>query len=158
LILDIDCIPLSSYAIEYSFQQAEKNILIGNIQRANHINNNAHLYVSPSSMCFSKDLYFSLDCPSFASTHKGDIGEEFTYRAENNIEYYYPSHFEQQPTNKKGIIQNAWELNEALPTYGIGTTYSLNDIDMYYHLFQSRYGTHNQLFYNRCNKLLNDNR
>ena len=33
LLLDVDCIPLNSYALEYTFEQAEKGKLIGNVQR-----------------------------------------------------------------------------------------------------------------------------
>ena len=39
LILDTDCIPLNSYALDYIFSQAEKDILIGNAQRSMHIEN-----------------------------------------------------------------------------------------------------------------------
>ena len=33
LLLDVDCIPLNAYALEYTFEQAEKGKLIGNVQR-----------------------------------------------------------------------------------------------------------------------------
>ncbi|MED5271138.1 MAG: hypothetical protein VYE26_06775, partial [Pseudomonadota bacterium] len=53
LMLDTDCIPLNSYALEYIFSQAEKDILIGNAQRSMHIDNDEHMYIGSSCLCLS---------------------------------------------------------------------------------------------------------
>ena len=154
LILDIDCIPLSRQALEYTFSQAEEDRLVGNIQRANHINNNEHLYVGPSCMCFSKIFYDSINRPSFEFTHRGDVGEEITYRTQEHnkrIEYYIPQKYEQLPEGGK-----SWKLNDTLPEFGVGTTYTnkFNE-EMFYHMFQSIYHVHNNLFYNKCIEVIN---
>ena len=47
LLLDVDCIPLNAYALEYTFEQAEKGKLIGNVQRGMHLDNDEHNYVAP---------------------------------------------------------------------------------------------------------------
>ena len=39
LLLDVDCIPLNSYALQYTFEQAEKGKVIGNVQRGMHLDN-----------------------------------------------------------------------------------------------------------------------
>lgn len=153
LILDIDCIPLSKQALEYTFSQAENNKLIGNIQRANHINNNEHLYVGPSCMCFSKSFYEIINRPSFEFTDRGDVGEEITYKTQEHnkeIEYYLPLKYEKLPNEGK-----PWKLIGSLPNFGIGTTYiNKYNQEMFYHLFQSIFYSHNQLFYNKCTEIL----
>lgn len=155
LILDIDCIPLSRQALEYTFNQAEDNRLVGNIQRANHIKNNEHLYIGPSCMCFTRTFYDSINRPSFEFTHRGDVGEEITYRAQEynkRIEYYTPHTYEQLPEEGK-----PWKLNDTLPNFGVGTTY-INKFgeEMFYHMFQSIYHVHNNLFYNKCIEIINE--
>ena len=47
LLLDVDCIPLNAYALEYTFEQAEKGKLIGNVQRGMHFDNDENNYVAP---------------------------------------------------------------------------------------------------------------
>ncbi len=154
LILDIDCIPLSKEALDYTFQQAEKNILVGNIQRANHINNNEHLYVGPSYMCFTKQFYEEIGRPSFEFTIRGDVGEEITYQAEQHnkeIEFYNILKYEKLPVD--GI---PWKLKEGYPDFGIGTTFvNKHGQEMSYHLFQSIFHEHNALFYNKCMEVHN---
>lgn len=154
LILDIDCVPLSTRSLEYTFEQAEKDILVGNVQRSNHINNNKHVYVAPSCITLTWEMYNELGKLSFAPTNRGDIGEELSYRAEalnKNIEMYLPSKYEDLPYQSS----EPWDLNDVLPKYGIGTTFvnSKNE-EMFYHLFQSRVGVFNKLFYNKCSELL----
>lgn len=154
LILDIDCIPLSTRALEYTFEQAEKGILVGNVQRSNHIENNKHVYVAPSCIALTWDLFNELGKLSFTPTNRGDIGEELSYKAESmnkKIEMFTPSSYEENPYQ----MNEPWDLNDELPKYGIGTTF-VNDKneEMFYHLFQSRVGLFNQLFYKKCSQLL----
>ena len=154
LLLDIDCVPMNLDSLLYCFEQAEKNILIGNIQRSNHIDNNEHTYVSPSAMCISKELFEKLGQPSFAPNNRGDVGESLTYRAEQmgiQIEKFMPTSYEKLPYKR----DTPWPLSKGLPDYGIGTTF-VNDFGkpMFYHLFQSSMNLHNQLFYMKCIDIL----
>ena len=153
LILDIDCVPLSSEALEYAFSQAEKGILTGNVQRSNHIENNKHVYVAPSCMALTQDM-FPDGIPSFHPTPRGDIGEELTYQLEDlgkPFEMYLPLHFESLPYK----MTIPWDLNDDMPKYGIGTTFVNDDnMEMFYHLFQSRLLVFDQLFFDKCESLL----
>lgn len=154
LILDIDCIPLSAYALEYTFEQAEQGKLVGNIQRSNHIENNKHTYVAPSGICLTKEMYEKLGKPSFKITKRGDIGEELTYLAEEKelkIEKFLPSSYEALPFNGS----KPWQLGDGQPEYGIGTTFvNDNGEEMFYHLFESRVHKFNDLFFLKCANLL----
>lgn len=154
LILDIDCVPLSTQALEYTFERAENGILVGNVQRSNHIDNDKHVYVAPSCVALTWELFNELGNLSFAPTNRGDIGEELSYKAETlnkKIEMYLPSSYEQFPYQ----MNEPWDLNDELPKYGIGTTFvNQNNQEMFYHLFQSRLGVFNHLFYEKCSKLL----
>jgi hypothetical protein len=154
LMLDIDCVPLSTEALEYMFEQAENGKLVGNIQRSNHIENNKHVYVAPSAVCFTRETFEKLGKPSFKITHRGDIGEELTYCAEDQnipVEMFMPSKYERLP--HRG--DTAWKLADNMPEYGIGTTF-INDKgqEMFYHLFESRTGANNDLFFLKCADIL----
>lgn len=154
LIIDVDCVPLNEHALEYTFEQAQKHILIGNVQRSNHIENNMHVYPAPSCVCFTFEMFCDLGFPSFAPTNRGDIGEELSYLAERDrvdIELFLPSKYEALPYGE----DKPWDLNAELPKYGIGTTFvNSNNEEMFYHLFQCRVGVFNHLFYNKCKTLL----
>ncbi len=153
LILDVDCIPLSLSSINYTFEQAEKGVLVGNIQRSNHIQNNQHVFVAPSAFCITKKMYDKCKRIPFQPTRRGDIAEEYTYYAENNnipIEMFMPKTYESLPFDGK-----AWNLKDSMPKYGVGTTFvNKNNEEMFYHLFESRVHKHNQLFFNKCKSLL----
>lgn len=82
LILDIDCIPISTNAIPSLVEAAQSGALVGAAQRANHIGNEDHIYVGPFLMGFSRATHARLGHPSFRETKRGDVGEELTYRAE----------------------------------------------------------------------------
>lgn len=157
LMLDIDCIPLDSYAIEYVFNKALQGYIIGNIQRSNHINNNEHVYIAPSAICISKKTFEKLNKPSFAPTYRSDIGEELCFMAEEQdipLEMFLPKNYEQLPLNEN----NPWELKNDMPRYGIGTTFiDSKEKEMFYHLFQSRYHKFNNLFFDKCISILTKN-
>jgi len=153
LILDIDCVPLRPEALEYTFEQAEKGILTGNVQRSNHIENNKHVYVAPSCMGLTKAM-FPQGIPSFRPTVRGDIGEELTYIFEQQgqpFEMYLPRVYQALPYQ----MDVPWDLNDEMPKYGIGTTFvNCNGMEMYYHLFQSRLKVFDHLFFTKCEELL----
>ena len=157
LILDIDCIPLSTHALKYTFEQAEKGILVGNAQRSNHLNNNQHVYVAPSGMCLTKETFIDLDFPDFYPDHiTCDVGERLSYFAEEkeiSIEIYGPESYECNPTGAE-----YWPLNDKYKNYGIGTTF-VNDKneEMFYHLFEARKNSFSKYFYKKCDGILNEN-
>jgi hypothetical protein len=154
LILDIDCVPLNEYAIDYVFSEAEKGKIVGNIQRSNHIENNQHVYVAPSCMCISKQMFEKLNHPSFDITNRSDIGEELCYIAEDNgieLEMFMPNSYEKLPYGD----EKPWDLKDGMPKYGIGTTFiNKHGKEMFYHLFQSRLNHFSDLFFLKCAKLL----
>lgn len=154
LMLDVDCVPLSTHALEYMFQQAEQGKLVGNIQRSNHIANGQHVYVAPSAMCISKDTYRKLGRPSFAPTQRSDVGEELTFIANSvgvPVEMFMPASYEALPHQS----EHPWDLADGMPKYGIGTTF-VNSAgeEMFYHLFQTRVHVFNELFYKKCTNIL----
>lgn len=154
LLLDIDCIPLTSNSLLYMFEQAESGILVGNIQRANHLENNEHLYIAPSAICISRETFERLGKPSFAPNNLGDVGESLTYAAEKldlSMEMFIPSHYQKLPYQRS----EPWPLSKDMPSYGIGTTFvNKKNQEMFYHLFQSSMNIHNDLFYDKCISIL----
>lgn len=154
LILDIDCIPLNNPALYWSFEKAlMEGKLVGNVQRSLHLNNNQHLFVGSSCLCISRDTYLALGNPSADCTPRGDICEEFTYRAEEQgipVEFYVPQSYEASPY---GVSE--WPLSEGLKPYGIGTTFEdSTGHPMFYHLFESRHNLHVDRFIKKCEEVL----
>lgn len=153
LILDIDCVPLSKQALEYTFEQAESGVLVGDIQRSNHLNNDEHVFVGSSAFCFTKEMYNDFNRLSFACTNRGDIGEEYTFVAEERnipVEMYMPKHFQAAPYGC-----DYWPLKTGMPHYGIGTTFvNKNGDEMFYHLFESRTNLNVELFLDKCKSLM----
>jgi hypothetical protein len=54
VILDIDCVPMTPAAIPELAARAEAGSLAGCVQRANHIANDAHLYVGAFCLAISR--------------------------------------------------------------------------------------------------------
>jgi len=154
LILEVDCLPLSTESFNYAFQQAEKGILVGNSQRSGHIENNEHVYVAPSAFCFTKELYERLNGLRFTPTRRGDIAEEYTYKCEEfgiPIEMFQPESY-----IRRNMRHDNWNLGTNKAEYGIGTTFINNDkLKVFFHLFESRLHIWNNLFYDKCDELLN---
>lgn len=144
ILLDVDCIPISVKSIPFLINQAKQGKLVGCAQRANHLDNNKHIYVSPFCMAFSKDLFKQIGKPSFMNTHKGDTGEELTYlceRKKKEVVLLYPS----------DVVKPIWDLDEG-KKFGIGTTYER----LFYHQFGAReeYKSYEKEFIRRCNIIL----
>lgn len=146
VFLDVDAVPLNDWVLDYIVKKAAVDqILIGNIQNTNHIQNDKHLFVAPSVLAVSTDTFVAMGKPSGRPTARGDVAEEYTYAAEKNkvpVEYFYPISFEEAPAEKP-----YWDLqNESIPEafrkYGRGTTF-ISDVPgghhvpMFYHAFQS---------------------
>ncbi len=156
LILDIDCIPLSKYALLYSFYKAMGGHLIGDVQRSLHLQNNEHLFVGSSCLCINKEVYNQIGRPSAACTNRGDICEEFSYIFEETnrpIELYVPQSFEAAPYERP-----SWPLSGDLKHYGIGTTFEHRETHepMFYHLFESRLNQNVELFVKKCEAVLQE--
>lgn len=153
LFIDVDCVPLNQECIDTTFELAYQNKLVGNIQRSNHLENNKHTYVGSPYICFTKELYESIGCPTLRYTHHGDACEQLTFNCEEKgieVVKFNPVYSE-MPYDDDG---NYWELGENMPKYGIGTTYEYEGNLMTYHLFCSRKHKFNQLFYNKCHKII----
>ena len=153
LILDVDCIPLSSEAISTTFDYIEQNKLVGNAQRSHHLENDEHIFCGASCLGISKFLYNVIGNPSSSPNKRSDICEEFTWLSEErgfHVHMYTPSSYEQLPYNE----DSPWQLKEGLEPYGIGTTFNDGDKPFFFHLFQSRLGVYNSIFYNKCNEIL----
>ncbi len=157
LMLDIDCIPLSTEALEYVFERAEQGVLIGNVQRSNHLDNNKHIYPAPSCIALTKEMYQKLGKPSWKPTNRSDIGEELCYIAEEKgieIEMFMPGKYEEIPHWNTGE-RKPWDLRDGDPQFGIGTTFVNKDgNEMFYHLFQSRLNVFNHLFFLKCASIM----
>jgi hypothetical protein len=144
IFLDTDCIPLTAEALLYLAAFADKGVLIGNIQRSNHLQNNEHVFVAPSGMAFSRGMYTHLGSPSFHTTQRSDIGEELTYawEAAGKLVFFL------RPTQSRNQI---WALETGARPYGHGTVFA----DMFYHEFQIRTGgALEQSFINKCKQIL----
>ena len=157
LLLDVDCIPLNKYALEYTFEEAEKGKLVGNVQRGMHLDNDEHNYVAPSAFCLTRQMYEDFGKRTVKPDHvKFDCCGDYTYEAEKRgieVEMYQPSHFQRRPKNA------IWDLGKGRGEWGIGTTYSNHlGVEMFYHLFSAREKTYNVYFYEKCEEVLGINR
>ena len=144
IFLDIDCIPLSFGAFKSLELNAMSGSLTGCVQRANHKNNNAHLYIGPFCMAFNRMKYEFLGSPTFEETPRGDIGEELTYAWQERGEplcFFWPSE----------VLQPVWDLREN-EKFGFGTTYD----GMFYHSFCIRDPRLHQHFIEKCHQVLGD--
>lgn len=144
ILLDIDCIPLRERALLLLYRWAKNGVLVGAVQRANHIKNNGHLYVGPFCMAFSKSRYKQMGSPTFLATCRGDVGEELTYRWHENggvVFFLWPSHVEHP----------MWPL-VGERHFGLGTTYE----DLFYHAFCIRQGATRDLFLAKCSRMLDE--
>lgn len=140
VFLDIDCVPLSREALELVGARAEIGMLVGAVQRANHIKNDCHLYVGPFCMAFSNYWYARLGSPTFYETERGDVGEELTYRwREQSKPVYFL-----WPTEVRNPL---WDLDHGRK-FGLGTTYE----GLFYHEFCARNTAGN--FERRCDEIL----
>lgn len=152
LILDVDAIPLSIDAVDYTFNQIKQNKLVGCAQRSMHIDNNKHVYVGSPVIGFSKELFNAMGKPSFIPTNRGDTAEELTYICEEKnlpVEIFRPLEFQKAPVGAP-----YWELETPDQRYGIGTTFiNKNGCHMFYHLFESRVTIHNNLFIEKCREI-----
>jgi hypothetical protein len=151
IVLDVDCIPLHDKAFEYMLIKANEGTLIGNIQRSNHIENNQHVFVAPSAMAFTYEMYKNMGSPSFMETARGDVAEELTYISESKgipLEFFMPVRYDASPAECE-----FWPLADGMPVYGIGTTFAAKDgPEVFWHNFQIRFNQ--ERFVQKCKSIL----
>lgn len=155
LFLDIDCIPLCTTAIDHYLSRAADGVLVGNIQRSNHIENNEHVFVAPSALAISVETYQKLGYPSAAATERGDIAEEFTFAAEEHqvpVEMILPSRYDYSP-----LDCDYWLLKTGMPVYGCGSTFTHPTLgDLFWHQFQISSVGQQPKFIRKCKRVLGD--
>lgn len=150
VFLDIDCIPLNRQALVEPFKRSD---LWGCAQRANHIENGAHIYASPFAMGFTLDLFDRMNYPTFSAAYRGDVGEELTYayeRLHGGARPYllFPSDVETMPEGGYWALENGKQ-------FGLGTTYANEEGSNYfYHAFQIRMGDAMKRFESKCREVL----
>ena len=148
VFLDIDAIPLNGAAIWRLLDMTNNGQTIaGAPQRANHIKNGAHIYVAPSIMAISPELYREIGSPSASETHRGDVAEEWTYALEDvRIKPSYLDVLSHDPSTQ-------WQLDEET-TFGLNTYYGLREEPLFFHSFQGRSPSQQVKFTEICKKLL----
>lgn len=160
LFLDIDCIPVHEEAIDLYLTKALEGSLVGNAQRSGHIENDNHLFVAPSALAISKNNFNLIGKPSALETKRGDVAEEYTYAAEANnvkVDLLLPTKYD------RNVYRYDWEkdkrpywtLENNLPNYGLGTTYGVDGVDLFWHNFQIRVEGQQEQFWKKCEELLN---
>ena len=131
LVMDIDAYPLSSEAIKFTFLMTGKKEFYGNLQRTNCIDNNAHLFVVASYMCFQNKKIKSFGEEAFIANERSEPGEEIFWQLPDTI-------IEDQLRPIKTIFAPIWPLEGNKSVYGIGTTFGYKKIPINYHHFLSR--------------------
>lgn len=153
--LDIDALPLNERAIDSYSSQAYNGILVGNIQRTNHIQNNQHVFVAPSAMAISVETFWTIGRPSAIETPRSDVAEEYTWLTEKmgqKVKFYMPLRFEGRPAESE-----SWALADGMPVYGRQTTFGLPDEgETFWHNFQSFHPGQHEKFMEKCSTLLKD--
>jgi len=154
LFLDVDAIPLSREALEWTLDMAYSGHLVGNAQRSNHYDNDQHVFAAISYAAFTRETYEKAWSPTMCFTKKYDCSELFTVNCERAgipVTLLMPSGSES--TNQDNEY---WKLADGMPTYGIGTTFSNGKQDISYHLFCSSFNKYTNYFLNRCHKIITE--
>lgn len=161
MFLDIDALPLNDSAIDYFFEQAYAGKVIGSAQRSNHIQNNQHVFCAPHNVTFAIETYRKCGNPSFSPNYRGDVSEELTFRAEENnipVEILMPLRYDAPPIRMEWESKDLppyWDLADGMPKYGIGTTFGKDDVEMFWHMYQSFHPGQTERFWKKCEELLN---
>lgn len=160
IILDIDCIPVSSNALEYYASEALKGNLIGNAQRTNHLDNGKHVFAAPSASAISKKTFLQIGAPSALETQRSDVLEEYTWAAEANgvnVIKTLPLRYDRAPLRYDWEKDQPpyWALGDGMPVYGMGTTYGdEQNGELFWHNFQIRLPGQEEMFWNKCEEVL----
>lgn len=160
MFLDVDCIPLNDFAIDYCLEQAYNGKVIGDIQRSNHIENNQHVYAAGHNVTFTLETYDKIGQPTMVPSYRGDTAEELTYAAEEHgveVELLMPRKYD-APPYYFGWEENYvpyWALADGMPNYGIGTTFANHLGDMFWHNYQICQPGQESRFVRKCEEILN---
>ena len=103
----------------------------GNIQRTNCIDNNEHLFIAPSYICFNTETIQNLNESAWIANERSDVSEEITWLKPNLIDQnlFRPI---------KTLSRPIWPLEGKKKVYGLGTTFGYKDLPVNYHHFYSR--------------------
>lgn len=144
--IEPDCIPLNGDIVNEAVRYVKDNgSFVGIAQVSNHIDPKTHIYAAPAFFFVSKECWQRVNT-SFVETRRSDVGEEFSYKAEElKIKYrtYYPNKFEREP------VEGIWPLG-SYGYYGVGTVFN----DSIYHLYQGRLGNNAELYIQRCQEVI----
>jgi hypothetical protein len=165
LFLDIDALPLNDKAIDEYIHWASEGVLVGNIQRSNHIQNNQHTFVAPSAMAISESTFLTIGSPSAIETYRSDVGEEYTWLAEKagiKVMKFMPLRFDAPPAESP-----SWALADGMPHYGRGTTFGSrmtpisegaggSAIETFWHNFQSFHPGQHERFMAKVAEIMGD--
>lgn len=160
LFLDIDCVPLNDSAIDTYIALAQEGALVGNAQRTNHLDNGQHVFAAPSALAISKETYLKIGKPTaFPNNQRSDVAEEYTWAAEQNgvpVYFSMPMRYDSPPNRFEWEKDQPpyWALADGMPAYGVGTTFGMNSVEMFYHNFQIFHQGQQERFQNKCLKLL----
>lgn len=138
LFCDIDAFPMTREIYDRAVSIARAGGIFGMAQVANHLSPDK-IYAAPSFLSFSKATYEKLGSPSLEHTDTLDPAQLLTNRAhEAGVEVHllYPGNF----------IIPKWPLSY-YGVYGVGTFYGDKEV---FHLFESRFSTHIQIFNAVC--------
>lgn len=160
LFLDIDCVPVHEDAIDMMIEAAAAGRLIGNAQRTNHIQNNQHVFAAPSAVALTAENFEKMGRPSAYETPRGDVAEEYTYKAEDvsiPVDLLMPLRYDYPPQRYdwEQDQPDHWALADGMPVYGMGTTYGQDSKELFYHNFQIRMPGQQEKFWRKCEELLN---
>ena len=131
LLIDIDAFPLSKKAIKIAFATAFLKGVNGNIQRTNCLENNQHIFIAESFMCFYTKKVKHLGKKAWEANNRSDVSEEITWEWPELID-----EFTFRPITT--IMKPIWPLQGSEPKYGIGTTFGMGKIKISYHHFFAR--------------------
>jgi hypothetical protein len=126
LFVDIDCFPLEAEVVHEAFRQAERGMIVGVAQTANHLEDSDFIYAAPSFLCLSKKTWADLGSPDLSATDSNDVAMILTRLAEASgigVNILFPSF----------VCHPQWQLGKFGVT-GYGTFYD----NKVFHLFQSR--------------------
>ena len=142
VFLDIDAIPLVEGAIEILAGLALDGIA-GAPQRANHLDNNGHIYVAPSVMAIDVAFYRKIGSPSAQPTRMGDVAEEWTYVAERYTNPIYLDILD--------VEVPKWKLDDRM--FGLNTSYGIANNKLFFHAFEGRSKAQQQRFIEIANSI-----
>lgn len=147
ILIDIDCIPLSSEILSYAISAASFGVIYGHDSFSAHIGDGKHRFVGPDFLAISRDTYSRLGCPSLSPTPRADVAEELTYLAEEA----------DIPISR--VLAQVYE--ERAPwtgdsNHGFGTTFGFRWQPLSYHMYGAREAPEHRIrrFVDKCGEVL----